>query len=176
MHGARAVQKQLLEGYPEADFTVLIVWLPMVPGDSERTAKRWARRMRDPRVRHFYDPEKVVGRAFAAETFHDCIPQALRVLPADHLLREHLERWDSLPPEDRVLWDAFLSYSKDAAWADGIPKPSRWAKQVAFFPQESPSEATGTFFADDCMKPPQDSDWHELVRGIVRQAILAEPH
>jgi len=165
------VRKEIIESYPDADLSIIMVWLPMVPGDGERAARRRARELRDPRVRHFYDPDKLVGLAFAEDVFGDCIGQALTALPNNHRLREHLEQWQGEPAARRVVWDAFFVYPQDFHWSDRVPKPARWAKQVEFFPGGGPGEPTGTFWADDCATTPYASDWHAEVRALAHQVL-----
>ncbi len=58
--------------------------------------------MRDPRVRHFHDPHKLVGKA---------IPQ-------------------SLGGPGGVAWDVYLFYPKGSEWADSPPPPAIWAHQL----------------------------------------------
>ena len=57
MAGARAVQRSVLNDFPEVDISVSIIWIAM-PGfnDNESTASKSAAILSGPRVRHFYDP------------------------------------------------------------------------------------------------------------------------
>jgi len=165
------VQKEISGHFADSNLAVLIVWVPMVPTDSERAARREARLLDDPRVHHFYDPQKALGRAFATDVFVGCIDQALQTLPAADRLRERLEAWSQLPPHERIVWDAFFVYPKEVVWEDCVPVPSRWAKQVEFRQVEPLERSTGTFWMDDCAKPPHKSDWFTIVRTLTDESL-----
>ncbi|MCZ6815714.1 MAG: hypothetical protein O7F76_03320 [Planctomycetota bacterium] len=81
-----------------------IVWIQM-PGfnDNEKTAKRIAGTMMDPRVKHFYDPYPGhrAGKAFATGV--------VKRGPA---------------------WDIYFFYDKGATWTQGPPKPVDWWHQL----------------------------------------------
>jgi hypothetical protein len=172
---ARAVQKEIVEAYPSANLSVLLVWIPMIPTDSEQAARREAGLLSDPRVHHFFDAGKTTGKSYAWDVFGDCIAKALTVLPHDHELRPHLEKWRKGPARKRVVWDAFFSYPAGVEWTDDIPPPSFWTKQVGFFPETQPGEPTGTFWANDCAAMPFDSDWFKEVRTIAA-VVMAKYH
>ena len=74
----------------------------MLPGDTEVTAKRSAGIISDPRVRHFYDPEKRSGKAIA----------------------------QSLGWEGKVAWDVYLFYAEGTEWVEDPPMPSDWLHQL----------------------------------------------
>ena len=60
------MQCTILEGFPDTDLSVSIVWIDILEHDSEVVARRAMEGFRpDSRVRHFYDPERRVGRAIA---------------------------------------------------------------------------------------------------------------
>ena len=75
----------------------------MLPSDTEVEAKRSARTINDPRVRHFYDPEKRLGKAIA----------------------------QGLSWEAGVAWDIYLFYGKDSEWAKDPPLPTHWVHQLS---------------------------------------------
>lgn len=76
-----------------------------MPGfaDNEKTARRIAATMVDPRVRHFYDPFPIhrAGKAFATGHVH--------AGPA---------------------WDIYFFYEKGVTWADAPPQPVEWWHQL----------------------------------------------
>jgi hypothetical protein len=95
--GARWAREELLDRHPDRALTVYAVWLPMVPGDAR---SRWpAHLLDDPRVRHFWDGDRVVGEWFAA---NDLAIGA--------------------PFEGETMWDAFYVFPPDASWRD-VPAP-----------------------------------------------------
>ncbi|CAN5738943.1 hypothetical protein BH18ACI4_BH18ACI4_11000 [soil metagenome] len=97
MGGARRVQNELLEKYPAAKLEVYVVWFSMIPTDA-RGAWRWTGNViTDPRVVHFWDDQKVVGRWFAQ-------PETPAEIDAG------------------IVWDAFFLYGPEAEW-QAKPKP-----------------------------------------------------
>jgi hypothetical protein len=74
----------------------------MLPNDSIETATNAARPFTDSRVRHFYDPEKQVGKDIA----------------------------NSLQWEGRIAWDIYLFYSPEQKWTDLPPSPSLYSHQL----------------------------------------------
>jgi hypothetical protein len=102
VHGARAVQEAIIDGYPDADISVSIVWINMLPLDNRAMAHVRAQTMQDPRARHFSDPRKRVGRAIA----------------------------QSLGGRNKVAWDIYLFYAPGAEWDGGPPPPAWWAHQL----------------------------------------------
>jgi hypothetical protein len=102
VQGARAVQRAILRDFPDADISVCIVWINMLPLDGLATAKLSARIIADPRACHLHDPEKLAGKAIA----------------------------QSLGGKDKVAWDIYLFYKAGDEWNDGPPAPIRWAHQL----------------------------------------------
>lgn len=83
-----------------------VVWLPILPDDDAQAAARVARRFVDPRVTHYWDPDRALGL----------------------LLGERL----ALPPHDPglttgVAWDVYLLFGRGARWADA---PAFWMSQL----------------------------------------------
>jgi hypothetical protein len=70
--------------------------------DTEVAAIRTAQTMRDQRVRHFFDPEKEVGKAIA----------------------------HSLAGDGQIAWDVYLFYRQGALWQQDPPQPVAWAHQL----------------------------------------------
>jgi hypothetical protein len=75
----------------------------MLPEDSKDKARVEAGNFRDPRLLHFYDPNKRSGTVIA----------------------------DSLGYEDRVVWDIYLFYTAGAAWIENPPAPTMWMHQLS---------------------------------------------
>ena len=74
----------------------------MLPNDSIEPATNAAMPFTDTRVRHFYDPEKHVGKDIA----------------------------NSLQSEGRIAWDIYLFYSPEQKWTDLPPSPSLYSHQL----------------------------------------------
>ena len=103
MEGARAVQEAIIKGYPDADISVSIVWINMLPLDNRAMARVRAQTMQDPRVQHFHDPRKRVGRAIA----------------------------HSMGGRDKVAWDIYLFFAPGGEWDGGPPPSTWWAHQLS---------------------------------------------
>jgi hypothetical protein len=74
-----------------ADVRVYVVWLPMLATDSR---SEWdADVIPDPRVRHFWDPDRVVGTWFADENVGGL-------------------------GYSGIVWDAFFVFEASARWAE----------------------------------------------------------
>lgn len=99
--GVDALRDAVLDAFPDADLHVQIVWLDMLPGDRASTAREAALRLGDSRVRHFHDPGRAAGRAFARG-----------LLPVG------------------VAWDVYLFYPAGAEWLEEPPRPVSWSHQL----------------------------------------------
>ena len=98
------VQLAILTGHPEADISLSIVWIPMLEGDTEAAARQAAEQfLPDPRVRHFYDPDRRAGKAIA---------QSLG------------------GGEGEVAWDIYLFYERGDEWDRVPPLPIDWMHQL----------------------------------------------
>ena len=102
------MQKTLREHRSAEDLSVSVVWIDVCVDKSSKNwigAKKAAQRASlifdDPRVHHFFDPSRRVGKAIA-----------------EGLLR------------GGVAWDIFLFYDKGTEWLEKPPKPARWMHQL----------------------------------------------
>jgi hypothetical protein len=75
----------------------------MLPGDSEATAKEKAAIFNDPRVRQFYDPDQLSGKAIA----------------------------ESLGYNGKFAWDIYLFYQSGGEWIEAPPAPACWMHQIS---------------------------------------------
>ncbi len=85
---------ELLNKYPVSDLKVYAVWFSMYPGD--RRAKWRSDLLSDPRVTHFWDQKKRIGR----------------------LLAQHPD----IDFPRRTLWDSYVLFGPDAVWEEQ-PEP-----------------------------------------------------
>jgi hypothetical protein len=95
------VQSELLEKYPRAPLRVYAVWFNMIWTDS-----RWLRRdtvLRDPRVVHFWDKKRIVGRWYQETVTHR---------------------------GNGVEWDAFFLYGPEASWDAEPPEVATWGRTI----------------------------------------------
>ncbi len=99
--GAVGVNEAVVKAYPDADISMSIVWIDVLPSDCEATARHAAVIFDDPRVVQFYDPNQRAGAAFAED-----------------LIRQ--------PP----AWDIYLFYAPGDSWEQRPPQPRDWAHQL----------------------------------------------
>lgn len=104
MVGARAVLKSVIDLFPNADISVSIVWINILADDNEERAKESAGIfIPDPRIRHFYDPDK----------------------------RSGIEIAQSLGgKKGAVAWDIYLFYKSGYEWLKNPPRPTNWVHQL----------------------------------------------
>ncbi len=91
------MQKEILEQHPSANVRVYVVWFSMIFSDNRASWRLTGHVITDPRVLHFWDEQKIVGRWFAKQ--------------------ENPEADDSY-----IVWDAYYLYGPDAEWGTG-PEP-----------------------------------------------------
>lgn len=88
------------------DVRVYAVWMPILEHDDEASAAEASSTLIDQRARHFWNPDRAIGRETA---------RVLRV-------QDKLE----------IAWDLFLVYGPDASWtAPGMPDPSAWMHRLS---------------------------------------------
>ena len=80
------MRSNILQKYPASNVRVYVVWFDMLPADSRNFVDR--RVLNDPRVRNYYDPNRVVGSWFA----------------------QHVDGGGG------ISWDAYYLYGADASW------------------------------------------------------------
>ncbi len=149
----------ILEQFPNARLGVTLVWLDMLEADSETTAHTAAQRFRDPRVRHYHDPRRLVGTTFAHQVFPGYLASAAAAFPKGDPVRLQLE---SRPP-DSPLWDIYLFYDSAATWKDAPPRPIHWIKQLML-----DSEGKSLLWKDDFDQAPRFADLKEEIGATAR--------
>lgn len=98
MAGTRWVGRQVLDEAPGLDVAVYAIWFEMVATDSRA---RWPEGLLDdPRVRHFWDEERVVGRWFGRHADYGDDPEL-------------------------VIWDTYFLYGPEAEWGPEGPTDLR---------------------------------------------------
>jgi len=75
----------------------------MLPGDTEITAKEKAVIFNDARIRQFWDPHQLSGKAIA----------------------------EALGYKGRVAWDVYLFYTPESKWVEHPPAPAGWMHQIS---------------------------------------------
>jgi hypothetical protein len=102
--GAKWVQEEILDKYPELDLRVYAVWYEMYPGDSPRAFPSAQKLMPDARVQHFWDQPKATGRWFKAN------------VPSDY--------------KGKIMWDAYYLYGPDVTWERTPGAPLAWGRTI----------------------------------------------
>ncbi len=93
----------MLAAEPDPRFAVHFVWIKVLFTDSGGAAARAAGRFADPRITHYWDGERALGRAFA---------------PVLGL------------PRGNLAWDVYLLYGADERWRAPPPEPAFWMHQL----------------------------------------------
>ncbi|MBI2955806.1 MAG: hypothetical protein HYY26_00705 [Acidobacteria bacterium] len=108
----------MLAAMPEANLHVYVVWLPvlarMSPEALTGASRSAARRLADPRVRHFVDSEARLGELYAP---------ILRL------------------PEGAVAWDVYFLFRPEGRWEKAPPAPDFWMHQLFVASPEQRLEA-----------------------------------
>lgn len=107
------VVDEVLAKVASPELRTYVVWIPVMPEDGEGAARAAASRLRDPRVAHFWDPERALGRALG-ETL--AIPARREPAIAS-----------------RLAWDVYVLYPRAATWARdrrAPPAPVFWMHQL----------------------------------------------
>ena len=166
-----------VRAYPEEDLGVHVVWAPMLPSDNEESAGKISKMFDDPRVKQYWDGERLLGTGYSADVFPTYLVDMEEglgaALPADHWWREQERDWKNVKPEQAPLWDVAFTYDKGTTWGETPPAPRGMVKQV-FFYGEQPDGATGMFFTD-FKKPPADGDWIKEVASAMTNLIGQAP-
>lgn len=112
MNGARWVQQEVLERQPKANLQVYAIWFSMYPTDQREA---WPGDvLTDPRVVHFWDEEKTVGRWY--------MNRIAQIQPA--------RAAGSAGLGGNVLWDAYLVYGPESQWSDSPGGLRRWGRTI----------------------------------------------
>ena len=90
-------------GAPE--LRALVVWVPILPDDDADAAARAAARCAEPRVSHYWDPDRALGEALG---------KALALPPREGR-------------ETGVAWDVYLLFGRGARWGAA---PAFWMHQL----------------------------------------------
>ena len=88
------VQDEVLAKNPSVEMRVYVIWFSMLPGDSHSELERAETFIPDQRALHFWDEDKIVGRAFA---------------------RQYGAEFDY------IVWDAYFLYAPDTRWDASPP-------------------------------------------------------
>lgn len=84
----------------------------MYPGDAR---SKWPPSvLTDPRVVHYWDDERIVGKQYLA-----------------HLAAMMSQRApETMPPAADAMWDAFYVYPRGSRWKEPVPVPVSWGYPI----------------------------------------------
>ncbi len=167
------MQKEIVEAFPDTKLGVYVVWVPMIPTDSEAAARNAATMFRDARVHQYYDPSRLAGTAYSKDLKPDQFRELLGSLANDDPLKQRIDEWFARSPVERPIWDAVYFFAEGAKWTDTLPAPSSWVKQIAYFGNPAGEEPSGLFFRHDATQPPSESDWHVEIRAAITKLVGA---
>ena len=109
VQGARVIQDDVLSEIDDENLRVYVVWEPILPGDSYARAEKSARLVTDPRVKHFWAPDRKLAIRFMK-------PLGLKEMPG---------------------WDVYLAYPRKITWDADIPGPVFFSHQLPELPEET---------------------------------------
>src|SRR5262245_53618179 len=145
---------------------LIIVWSPMMPGDSEGAARESAAMFDTTRVVQFYDPNRRVGDAFRRDVFPDAYDKAFNSLPKDHWLRESLPlleaRYRKSPERD-----IYMFFAPGLEWKKAPARPTRYVRHLGRI-IEHDHERLSLMWVDDYANPPVEGQLPDEVSKLAR--------
>lgn len=103
LKNAGEIQREVLAKNPDAPLAVFIVWLKVLQADNELAVVSATATLPDPRVKHYWDPERVLNA------------QLLDAITFDVNLG---------------IYDIFLLYDGTARWGKRLPRPGYWMHEM----------------------------------------------
>lgn len=164
LHAARALEKEALRAFPDDDFTLFVVWEPMLSSDNRRAAGESAAILDDPRAVQFWDETRQSGVSYARDVYPTYIGDIARSLGDDHLLADHFRGMESVPGERAPMWDFAAFYPAGVEWKEAPPLATSFIRQLAIFKRPD-GTTSATLYTDDFTKGPVESDWFDEVRS-----------
>ena len=168
VYAAQALQKEIIEAYPDDDFSVLVVWLPMLAPDNEDAARRTWSTYNDPRVHQYWDLQRRSGHAYTTTVFPTWISDLAASIPDDHSMASYCQSLTARKSEDAPMWDFAAFYPPGVRWEKTPPRAFGWTKQISYYGSQ-PNGTSGTFFRDDFKTAPVESDWYAEVRELMKR-------
>lgn len=93
VQGGKWIQKNVLDAHNDEDLRVYVVWEPILASDARDKIPHTL--INDPRVREYWDQERITGRWFY----------------------ENVKQCDTL---GEIAWDAYYLFDGDAKWVDTL--------------------------------------------------------
>jgi hypothetical protein len=163
--GAEAVEREITSRYPAGRASALVVWIPMIPADSEDAARASATIFPAGRAQQYYDARQSLGWACTRQSFAGFMERARKFVPDDDMLAMEI---DSHGGAERPQWDLYMLYAPGVRWAGsaGPPLPDHWIRHTG-----RRDGVTSTYWRDTPDAPPQQGDLFEAIREMARDAL-----
>ena len=160
--------------FPMDSLAVTIVWSPMMPGDTEETARAAASMFDSARVTQFYDPQRLVGDVFREQVFPDAYKQGLASLPPDHWLRESMPqmkaRYEAGPE-----WDIYMFFGPGVEWNDAPPRPTRFVRHLGRIIEKDGGRLS-LMWIDGYYNPPVEGSLPTEIASLASELLRPHSH
>lgn len=124
------MQEAIVDGYPDADIEVVIVWTHILKGDAgDAAAKKSSKIFDDPRVRQFHDPNRLAGNAFA---HHIDMPSMTKMIDEVGLKEKQVNSVfaPGFIKGEASAFDLLMFFDEGIRWKNDAPKPAVWLTQL----------------------------------------------
>ena len=123
------MQTAIIEGFPDTNLGVSIIWSGILAGDDTAAARKASLILDDPRVKHYYDPHRRIGQALADQVRIPAIREIQERLKVE---RKELEQifQPSYVGGAAAVFDTCLFYAADSTWGTKPPVPAEWVTQL----------------------------------------------
>lgn len=166
--GAEAVEKEITKRYGPDRIAALVVWIPMIPTDSEKAARESASIFPAGRAVQFYDARQNVGWGYARNTFAGFTSRARKSLPEGHPLSES---FDEHTRQVRPQWDLYMLYAPGVRWEkkQSPPMPTHWIRHVGRMGEMDNEKSV--YWRDTPDAPPRQGSLFDAMREMTQEAV-----
>ncbi len=163
--GAEVVRQSIMDRFAASGVRAIVVWEPMLAPDSEAAARRSSGIFAGTGAVQFYDPGRRAGWAYEQVHFWRKWDEVEAALPADHWLRETVDRKPDPGPE----WDLYMLYRPDLRWEGQPPRPDAFIRHIG-----RDEQGRSRYFRDGFNAPPVTGDLREAMEEMGGD-VLATP-
>ncbi len=162
IYGAEVVRTSIMDAFAASGVYALVVWEPMIDGDSLDAARQSSAIFAETPSAQYYDEERLSGWAYEKEHFAKKWDDVEAALPADHWLRSMVDEKPVAAPE----WDVYMLFKPGVKWETQTPKPD------AFIRHMGRNEAgLSNFWRDRFNTPPITADLHAAMAQMGKEMI-----
>jgi hypothetical protein len=155
--GAEVVRRSIMDCFAGKGVHAIVVWEPMLEPDNEAAARHSSGIFAGTDAVQFYDPERHAGWAYERDPFSRKWDEVEAALPADHWLRETVDRRPDPGPE----WDLYMLYRPGVRWEDRPPKPDAFIRHIG-----RDEQGQSRYFRDGFNAPPATGDLYEAMERM----------